>query len=203
MSTAHTAASDVLGSAIQATPLSTTWILIRMSLKTPKMSLYIHFHIWAATTVGIAHGTSITARITATLETGIHDERDDQTQHELEGDRDGRELDRQPDGIAEERVVEQRAIVVQPDEFDWLQPGQELLVREALPDRQPERIDRDKRDDRERRDEHHPRQARLLSPEATRPAASGSRWERCVCSLMGPIRGIGARAPIPLVRVSG
>ena len=34
------------------------------SLTTPKTSSYIHFHIWAATTVGIAHGTSITARIT-------------------------------------------------------------------------------------------------------------------------------------------
>ena len=31
---------------------------------TPKMSSYIHFHIWAETTVGIAHGISMTARIT-------------------------------------------------------------------------------------------------------------------------------------------
>ena len=35
-----------------------------MSLMTPKMSSYIHFHIWAETTVGIAHGMSMTARIT-------------------------------------------------------------------------------------------------------------------------------------------
>ncbi len=35
----------------------------QMSLKTPKMSLYIHFHICAETTVGIAHGTSMAARI--------------------------------------------------------------------------------------------------------------------------------------------
>jgi hypothetical protein len=33
-------------------------------LTTPKTSSYIHFHICAATTVGIAHGTSMTARIT-------------------------------------------------------------------------------------------------------------------------------------------
>ena len=30
---------------------------------TPKTSSYIHFHICAATTVGIAHGTSMTPRI--------------------------------------------------------------------------------------------------------------------------------------------
>ncbi len=34
------------------------------SLTTPKTSWYIHFHIGAETTVGIAHGTSIAARIT-------------------------------------------------------------------------------------------------------------------------------------------
>ena len=33
------------------------------SFTTPKTSSSIHFHICAATTVGIAHGTSITARI--------------------------------------------------------------------------------------------------------------------------------------------
>src|SRR5205823_6126463 len=33
------------------------------SLTTPKVSSSIHFHICAATTVGIAHGTSITARM--------------------------------------------------------------------------------------------------------------------------------------------
>jgi hypothetical protein len=64
MSTTQTDASAVLGSAIHATPLSMTWIRIRKSLKTPKMSLYIQRHIWAATTVGIAQGTSITARMT-------------------------------------------------------------------------------------------------------------------------------------------
>ena len=35
-----------------------------MSLIGPKMSSYIHFHIWAETTVGMAQGTSMTARIT-------------------------------------------------------------------------------------------------------------------------------------------
>ena len=64
MSTTQTEASAVLGSAIHATPLSITWIRMRKSLMTPKMSLYIQRHICAATTVGIAQGTSITARIT-------------------------------------------------------------------------------------------------------------------------------------------
>ena len=40
------------------------WARTPRSLTTPKMSSSIHFHICAATTVGIAHGTSMTARMT-------------------------------------------------------------------------------------------------------------------------------------------
>ena len=39
------------------------WSRVPASLNTPNVSSSIHFHICAATTVGIAHGTSITARI--------------------------------------------------------------------------------------------------------------------------------------------
>ena len=39
------------------------WVRTPRSLTTPKVSSSIHCHIFAATTVGIAHGTSITARI--------------------------------------------------------------------------------------------------------------------------------------------
>ncbi len=88
---------------------------------TPKTSLYIHFHICAETTVGIAQGTSITARMTpAPLEARVDDERDDQPEHELEGDRDDGELDRDDDGVAEDRVFEQVAVVLEPDELDRL-----------------------------------------------------------------------------------
>ena len=63
MSTAQTAASAVLGSAIHA------WGCARMPSRTPASLMTpfdwsIDFHICAATTVGIAHGTSITARMT-------------------------------------------------------------------------------------------------------------------------------------------
>ena len=62
MSTAATAASGC--SEIHATGRSMTWRRTSESLTTPKTSSYIHFHICAATTVGIAQGTSMTARIT-------------------------------------------------------------------------------------------------------------------------------------------
>jgi len=51
----------------------------------------------------------------APFEARVHDERDDQAEHELKGDRDRRELDRQDDGVAEDRVVPKRAVVVDAD----------------------------------------------------------------------------------------
>src|SRR5207237_2509524 len=63
MSTATTDASAVCGSEIQACECERMWVRRPKSFTTPKMSSSIHFHICAATTVGIAHGTSITARI--------------------------------------------------------------------------------------------------------------------------------------------
>ena len=68
----------------------------------------IDFHIWAATTVGIAHGTSITAAHDAAApEPRVDDEGDGQPERELERHRDHCELERRPDGVAEDRVVEQ------------------------------------------------------------------------------------------------
>src|SRR5437763_1642803 len=64
MSTAQTEASAVLGSEIHACECAMTWTRSPRSLTTPNTSSSIHFHICAATTVGIAHGTSITARMT-------------------------------------------------------------------------------------------------------------------------------------------
>src|SRR6266487_6023739 len=63
MSTAETAASEVFGSEIHATGWEMMCKRMRASLITPKTSSYIHFHICAEITVGIAHGTSITARM--------------------------------------------------------------------------------------------------------------------------------------------
>src|SRR5207237_6087772 len=64
MSTADTDASAVFGCEIQATEWWMMWSRIKASLMTPKTSSYIHFHICAETTVGIAQGTSMTARMT-------------------------------------------------------------------------------------------------------------------------------------------
>ena len=64
MSTAQTAPSEVDGLEIQACECESTCVRTPKSLTTPNVSSSIHFHICAATTVGIAHGTSITARIT-------------------------------------------------------------------------------------------------------------------------------------------
>ena len=94
-----------------------------------------------------SHGASST-------ETRVNDERDDQPQHELERDRDQRELDRDDDRMAEVGVVPDPArtkVVVEPDPLRRRNPGEELLVSEALVDRLAERIDRDKCDRRERR----------------------------------------------------
>ena len=63
MSTMQTVASAVLDCEIHATGWSTRCRRIAASFTTPKTSSSIHFHIWAATTVGIAHGMSIIARI--------------------------------------------------------------------------------------------------------------------------------------------
>ena len=54
----------MLGSEIHACECERMWRRTPASLTTPKTSSSIHFHICAATTVGIAHGTSITARMT-------------------------------------------------------------------------------------------------------------------------------------------
>ena len=94
---------------------------------------------------------------------------------ELEEDRDDRELHRHDDRVAEDGVVDQIPVVLQPDELRRLEAAEELLVREALVDRPPERIDRDERDDRERRGEHEPRETRLLALEPRRAAASHPR----------------------------
>ena len=64
MSTAQTAPSAVLGSEIHACACAIRCRRTPRSLTTPKTSSSIHFHICAATTVGIAHGTSMTARMT-------------------------------------------------------------------------------------------------------------------------------------------
>ena len=64
MSTADTAQRAVFDWAIQATGWERMCRRTPASSIGPKMGSYIHFHIWAETTVGIAQGTSMTARIT-------------------------------------------------------------------------------------------------------------------------------------------
>src|ERR671931_1722215 len=64
MSTVHAEKSTVDGCASQACECERMCVRVPRSLMTPLVSSYIHFHICAATTVGIAHGTSITARMT-------------------------------------------------------------------------------------------------------------------------------------------
>ena len=63
MSTAQTAASWVEGSAIHACGCERMCVRIPRSLMTPLVSSSIHSHIFAATTVGIAQGTSMMARM--------------------------------------------------------------------------------------------------------------------------------------------
>src|ERR1041384_1053911 len=63
MSTAATEASGCSVSQDGGLDCDTTCVFWPRSLTPPKVSSSIHFHICAATTVGIAHGTSITARM--------------------------------------------------------------------------------------------------------------------------------------------
>ena len=53
----------MLGSEIHARECERTCSRVPASFTTPNVSSSIHFHICAATTVGIAHGTSMTARM--------------------------------------------------------------------------------------------------------------------------------------------
>jgi hypothetical protein len=108
----------------------------------------------------------------AALEVRVDDERDDQAEHELERDRDQGELDRDPDRVAEDRVVPEVAIVLKPDPLRRLEPGEEFLVREALVDGLAERVQRDEPDRGERRQEQ---QALELRP-ATTAAGCGSGY---------------------------
>ena len=149
------------------------------SLMTP-FDWSIDFHICAATTVGIAHGTSITARMTPRplkfeLTTRAMASPSANSKH----DGDERELHRRPDGVAEDRVVERSLVVLEPDPARRLE-REELLVGEALEDRLAERVERDERDDRERRQEQHPGEPRLPALELRRlaPAAGGGCWGR-------------------------
>src|SRR5689334_7195507 len=64
MSTADTDASGWSVSQDGGLDCETTCVFFERSVTTPNVSLSIHFHICAATTVGIAQGTSITARMT-------------------------------------------------------------------------------------------------------------------------------------------
>src|SRR5262249_528012 len=95
----------------------------------------------------------------------------------LEEDGDERELDRRPDGIAEDGVVDQAPVVLQADPLRRLE-RQELLVREALVDRLPERIQGDEPDDGQRRKQHHPGEPPLPSLQARPPAASAPEERR-------------------------
>ena len=106
----------------------------------------------------------------AALEVGVHDERDDQAEDELEADGDEGELHGRHDRVAEDRVVDQDPVVLEPDPLGRLD-REELLVGEALEDRQPERVQRDQRDDHERGREHDPGEAGLLALEPPGPAA--------------------------------
>jgi len=111
----------------------------------------------------------------AALKTRVDDEGDDHPEHELERDRDQSELDRLPDGGTKNRVVPERAVVLEPDPLRRLDPLQELLVREAVVDRLAERIDRDERDDRERRNQQHPADAGLPALELAPTTAATRR----------------------------
>src|ERR671936_1509381 len=104
-------------------------------------------------------------------EVRVDDEGNDHAEHELEADRDEGELDRRPDRGSEDAVVPELSVVVKADPLRRLDPGQELLVREAVVDRLAQWIDRHKADDRERRQEHQPAETGLAPLQAS-PAAS-------------------------------
>ena len=120
-----------------------TWRRTRESLTTPKTSSYIHFHIWAATTVGIAHGTSMTARITPRpLKPELTTSAMIKPSTSSMDDRDHGELHRHDDRVPEDRVVDEVAVVLQADPPGRLETAEELPVGEAVVDRLAERVER-------------------------------------------------------------
>ena len=146
------------------------------SLMTPKTSLYIHFHICAETTVGIAQGTSIAARITPrplklelTTRAMIRPSTSSKATVTT--------VNFTVTTIESRKMVSCRRspVVLQADELGRLDPLEELRVREAVVDRLRERIDRDQRDEHQGGREHQPREARLLALESRGPP---SRWPR-------------------------
>src|SRR4029079_12975503 len=90
-----------------------------------------------------------------------------------------RELQRRPDGIAEDRVVPEVLVVLEPDPARRVE-REELLVGEALEDRLAELVERDGRTALERRHEQHPGEPGLPALELRRlaPAAGTSCWGR-------------------------
>src|SRR5204862_3047646 len=90
------------------------------------------------------------------------------------------ELDRHPDGVPEEGIVEdprRSEVVVPAHPLRRRDPGEELLVGEALIDGLAERVNRDERDDRERRYKQEPGKPSLPAQEFRPPApAPRSGW---------------------------
>ena len=132
------------------------------------MSSSIHFHICAATTVGIAHGTSMTARITprplklelttsAMVSPSTNSKLTVITVNLTVVQTESRKI-----------VSCQRSLVVLEADPARRLEREELLVREALVDGLAERVDRDERDDRERRHEQQPGEPRLPALELRR-----------------------------------
>ncbi len=115
----------------------------------------------------------------AALEARVDDEGDREPEHELERDRDDRELERRPDGIPEDRVVPEVLVVLEPDPAHRVE-REELLVGEALEDGLAERVEGDDGDDREGGDEQRPGEPGLPALELRRlaPASGSGYWGR-------------------------
>ena len=110
----------------------------------------------------------------------VDDEGHQQAERHLEGDDDDRVLDRVLDRFVEGRVVEEVAVVLQPDALDL---PEDSPLEEADVDRVPERVDEEDSEDRQREEDEGVAPAGLTNARSEERAASRGRSRlACGCS---------------------